>query len=117
MYGVDGSPIWSAVETLPEPMTGTDKYIIDGQINTGLDSKTSQVLATFDDSKSTPAIVSTFDGQVIVNGYSPSTSRSSNDKDDFPDAAEILRQRDRLDRELRAVGCGCAVSDCARRER
>jgi len=89
MYGVDGSPIWSAVETLPEPMTGTDKYILDGQINTGLDSKTSQVLATFDDSKSTPAIVSTFDGQVIVNGYSPVDFQVDDDKDDFPDAAEL----------------------------
>jgi hypothetical protein len=89
MYGVDGSPLWSAYETLPEPTTGSDEIGIDGQINTGLDAKTSQVLATFDDDKSTPAIVSTFDGQVIVNGYSPIDYWLDNDKDGLDEATEL----------------------------
>jgi len=89
MYGVDGSPVWFGMETLPEPMTGTDVYNADGQINTGLDTKTSQVLATFDDDASTPAIVSTFDGQVIVNGYSPINFQNDIDKDGLSEAAEL----------------------------
>ena len=89
MYGVEGSPIWSAVETLPEPTTGTDELNIDGQINTGIDTATSQVLATFDDSKSTPAIVSTLDGQIIVNGYSPIEYQVDTDDDDLREAAEL----------------------------
>jgi hypothetical protein len=89
MYGVDGSPVWFGMETLPEPMTGSDEIYVDGQINTGLDVSTSQVLATFDDSKSTPAIVSTFDGQVIVNGYGPINFQLDNDKDGLSEAAEL----------------------------
>ena len=89
MYGVDGSPVWFGMETLPEPMTGTDVYNADGQINTGLDTKTSEVLATFDDDASTPAIVSTFDGQVIVNGYSPINFTGDTDKDGLSEAAEL----------------------------
>ena len=89
MYGVDGSPIWSAVETLPEPTTGTDQVFVNGQINTGIDTATSEVLATFDDSIWTPAIVSTFDGQVIVKGYSPIDYWLDNDKDGLDEATEI----------------------------
>ncbi len=89
IYGVDGSPVWFGMETLPEPMTGSDEIFVDGQINEGLDAKTSQVLATFDDSKSTPAIVSTFDGQVIVNGYGPINFQLDNDKDGLSEAAEL----------------------------
>ena len=77
------------METLPEPTTGSDEIGVNGQINTGLDAKTSQVLATFDDSKSEPAIVSTFDGQVIVNGYSPIDYALDNDKDGLSEATEL----------------------------
>jgi hypothetical protein len=90
IYAVDGSPIFAAVESLPEPTNGTDEIGVNGQVNVALDTKTSQVLATFDDDPAAPAIVSTMDGQVIVNGYGPiDYDLTDADADSLSEATEL----------------------------
>ena len=55
-----------------------------------MDSKTSLVLGTYDDDPKSPAILSVFDGAVIVNGYLPWDYRyADEDSDKTIDATEL----------------------------
>ena len=86
----EGAALWEGLESVPDPMTGSDDAGLNGQINTPLDSKTSEMLALYDDDVKTPAILSVFDGAVIVNGYLPWDFRNVDaDGDKVSDAAEL----------------------------
>jgi hypothetical protein len=86
----DGAALWEGVESVPDPMTGSDEAGINGQINAPVDSKTSLVLGTYDDDLKSPAILSVFDGAVIVNGYLPWDFRyADGDSDSTDDATEL----------------------------
>jgi len=90
MYPAEGSVLWDAVESVPEPMRGSDNAGINGQINSPLEAKSSELLGLYGDDVKKPAILSVFDRTVIVNGYLPwDFQYADGDKDKVIDATEL----------------------------
>jgi hypothetical protein len=85
-----GTALWNAVDSVPDPMTGSDNASRNGQVSDAIDTKSSETLAVYEDDSTKPAILSVFDGTVIVNGYLPwDYWTTDGDADAVDDATEL----------------------------
>jgi hypothetical protein len=87
----DATTLFSAPESVPDPfVTPSHDAGINGQSLTAVDADTSTTLASYSDAPTEPAILATYDGQVLINTFLPWDWKSTDDDaDGTSDMAEL----------------------------
>jgi len=91
LSAASGSTLWDIEETLPDSIEGyTYDAGTNGEVLSPVDASTSETLAIYSGDASQEAILATFSGQVIVNGFLPwDFQTTDDDADDVDDMAEL----------------------------